>query len=59
MGRIVYIVGDKTFKSANSKLNGLLKQKVATGKNAPTLHKAVITKPGLQQICMTHMLFAN
>lgn len=49
-GRNVGIVDDKEFKSANSELNRLLKQRTATGKCVPTQHKEIITKPDLQNI---------
>lgn len=44
------IVNDREFKHANSTLNGLLKERVASGLSRPTQHKEIIPKQDLQKI---------
>jgi hypothetical protein len=48
--RNVDIVRDKTFKTANGVLDGLLKERTRTGTSLPTQHKAIIETDDLDKI---------
>ncbi|XP_061190955.1 uncharacterized protein LOC133199094 [Saccostrea echinata] len=50
LGRDIDIVNDKSFKTANKCLTGILKQRKKEGTSRPTNHKEVISKADLQKI---------